>query len=152
MRANIDDGHGEQAFYAIESNDYLGVVAVTPQGLYPLVHQLRPVAGFVTCELPAGTVETGETPEAAARREMLEETGLRVRKLTKLGTHCSDSGRLTNRIHSFFAETDSPDPNFKPEPGLTVEYVSKSELIRRVKLGEIHQLLHVGAVLLALLD
>lgn len=149
--ADTGDGLGPQPFFAIESADYLGVVAITPEGLYPVVHQFRPAAAMVTCELPAGTVELGETAIAAAHREVKEETGLTIRTLKYLGQHCSDSGRLTNRIHSFFAQTDSPDPAFVPEKGMIVEYVTKEELLRRVKSGELHQLLHVGTVALALL-
>ncbi len=149
--ADAGDGLGVQPFYGVASPDYLGIVARTPSGKYPIVYQSRPVVGLVTCELPAGTVEPGETSEEAAIRELKEETGLEAKTLIPLGTHCSDSGRLTNRIHSFFVETQGePDPRFVPEVGMRVEYVDEQELVRLASSGGLHQLLHVGTVYLAL--
>lgn len=142
--------YSSEPHYVIASQDYLGVVAKTPSGLYPLVYQYRAAADKMTCELPAGTIEPGETPKDAAIRELKEETGLDAKTIQYLGSHCSDSGRLTNRIHSFFAETNEPDPNFKPEPGMRVEFVTREELLRRAHGGEIDQLLHLGTLFLAL--
>lgn len=144
------DGLGVQPYYGVVCRDYLSVVAQTPSGLFPLVYQYRAVVEKTTCELPAGTVESGETIEQAAMRELKEETGLKVSKMIYLGSHCSDSGRLTNRIHSFFANTNEPDPSFRPETGMRVEYVDRDELLRRAVSGEIDQLLHLGTLFLSM--
>lgn len=50
-----------------------------------LVRQRRPGAKGRTLELPAGTLEPGETPEAAARRELAEECGLTAQSWLTLG-------------------------------------------------------------------
>lgn len=45
-----------------------------------LVEQYRPPMGRVTLEMPAGSIDDGETPAAAVKREVLEETGFLCEK------------------------------------------------------------------------
>lgn len=53
----------------------VAVLAITEQHNVVLARQYRPGPGRLLLELPGGGVEPGETPEQAARRELLEETG-----------------------------------------------------------------------------
>jgi hypothetical protein len=62
--------------YSISTQDYLSVLAVTRDGMFPLVRQFRPTVEMVTLELPSGHVDEGESPEEAARKELQKETGL----------------------------------------------------------------------------
>ncbi|MGC9131712.1 MAG: NUDIX hydrolase, partial [Pyrobaculum sp.] len=52
----------------------VGVLAVV-DGKAVLVRQFRPALRSWTLEIPAGTLDGGESPEEAAVREMVEETG-----------------------------------------------------------------------------
>jgi ADP-ribose pyrophosphatase len=61
----------------VEDADAAAVLAFTPGGDVVLVRQFRPGPGLVLDELPGGFIEPGETPAAAAARELLEETGYR---------------------------------------------------------------------------
>jgi len=62
------------------------VLVVTDGGELVLVRQARPGAGAPVLELPAGTLEPGETPLAAADRELAEECGLAVSGWTEIGS------------------------------------------------------------------
>ena len=62
-------------YYALEMADYVGVLAMDTAGELILVRQFRPAVETWTLEVPAGLLEQGESPEACARREVLEETG-----------------------------------------------------------------------------
>lgn len=55
-------------------------------------------------EIPAGIVETGEDPEACARREMLEETGYSVGALDPIATLYLSPGGASERVHIFRGE------------------------------------------------
>jgi len=142
-------GEPTQIYHAVGQLDYLAIVARTPDGRFPLVRQYRPALEAFTWELPAGLAEPGEYLADGCRRELLEETGFPTRASHALGTAAPCSGRLSNRIHSFFLETGERIADFKPEQGLTVELATQSELVRMIKSGEFIPQLHLGALLLA---
>jgi ADP-ribose pyrophosphatase len=138
-----------QVYHAVGQRDYLAIVALTPDGRFPLVRQYRPALEAFTLELPAGLVEPHEDPAEGCRRELLEETGYPTRSIHPLGTAAPCSGRLSNRIHSYFLHTDERIDGFVAEPGLAVELVTASELVALIKSGEFNAQLHLGALLLA---
>src|SRR5476651_632532 len=59
------------------------------------------------------------------------------------------TGRLSNRVYSFFVETGEREAAFKPEPGLSVTLMTPAELLRMIRAGEFVQQLHLGALMLA---
>ena len=75
------------------------VLAHLPRGRLLLVRQFRYAVGQPLWELVAGGMEKGETPPAAARRELLEETGYRARTLTPLFDFFPSPGILNERMH-----------------------------------------------------
>jgi 8-oxo-dGTP pyrophosphatase MutT (NUDIX family) len=105
--------------YSIKTLDYVGVVAVTARGELLLVRQFRPAVWETTLELPSGHVEPGQTPEQAARAELLEETGYQAARFECLGDYSPDTGRLSNRLWGFFAADPTPvSHQHSPEPGI----------------------------------
>ena len=66
--------------------------------------QYRHGSDSVTLEFPAGLVEKGEEPIDAARRELLEETGFKAGKVTKLATLCPNNAFMSNHQHIYLAE------------------------------------------------
>jgi ADP-ribose pyrophosphatase len=138
-----------EVYHAVKQQDYLAIVARTPGGHFPVVRQYRPALEDFTWELPAGLAESGEDLAGGCRRELLEETGYVTRAIYPLGAAAPCSGRLSNRIHSFFVETAERISDFVPEPGITVKLVTASELVSMIKSGEFVSQLHLGALLLA---
>jgi ADP-ribose pyrophosphatase len=138
-----------QTYHAVGQSDYLAIVARTPDGRIPIVHQYRPAIEAFSWELPAGLVDPGEKPIDSARRELMEETGFPVHAIHPLGTAAACTGRLSNQVHSFFVETGERVATFEPEPGLSVNLVTPAELLQMIKVGEFVQQLHLGALMLA---
>jgi ADP-ribose pyrophosphatase len=68
-----------------------------------LLRNHRPIVGETLLEIPAGTLEAGEPPEAAARRELAEETGYQARQWQKLAEFFPSPGVLSERTHLYLA-------------------------------------------------
>jgi ADP-ribose pyrophosphatase len=95
-----------------------GAVAVLPvvdADHVCLLRNRRPVVGETLLEIPAGTLEPGEAPAAAAVRELAEETGYRAGRWRKLGELYPSPGVLNELLHLFVAEGLTPGP-MRPEP------------------------------------
>ncbi len=65
-------------------NGSVVLIPVLRDGRILLVHQYRHATGQYLWELVAGRIEPGEKALAAARRELVEETGYSARRFTKL--------------------------------------------------------------------
>jgi ADP-ribose pyrophosphatase len=83
----------------------VALIAVTDDRKLLLVEQYRPALGAPVIELPAGIAgdgsHKGETLEAAARRELLEETGYSAGDLRLVATGAASAG-ITDEIISLF--------------------------------------------------
>lgn len=141
------DGEPVEIYHGLEVADYVVVCACSSGGLISAVRQFRPILGRTTLEFPAGLVDEGETPEIAAAREFSEETGLTVDKLVHLGSHFTDTGRLANRTHAYFAEA-SGVPALDGDEVETVLLTPES-LDRAIAEETFCHFLHVGAYALA---
>lgn len=85
------------------------------------VEQYRPAIGQRTWEVPAGLIDGDETPEAAARRELAEETQLEGR-LEFLTQVYSSPGFTDEKIYLFLAHDLSPAEGH-PDDGEDLEIV-----------------------------
>jgi ADP-ribose pyrophosphatase len=79
------------------------VVPLTDAGEVLLLRQYRYAAGEFLWEIPAGTLEDGESPESCARRELEEEAGVRAREIIELGPIVPVPGYSTERIWLYAA-------------------------------------------------
>uniref|UniRef100_A0A7S4CWT8 Nudix hydrolase domain-containing protein n=1 Tax=Eutreptiella gymnastica TaxID=73025 RepID=A0A7S4CWT8_9EUGL len=106
-----------------------------------LVKQFRPPLGTATIEVPAGLIDEGETAEAAALRELQEETGYRVGTVASVSQPLTFSPGLTNestRLVVVDVDLDDPgnqDPQQKldDEEDIEVEIVPLSGLLTRLR-------------------
>lgn len=103
-----------------------------------LLRQYRYVAGGWIWELPAGKLEPGEPPLETARRELVEEAGVRARSWSNLGSYLSSPGVFSEVLHLFLArdlELDASAPEIHEV--LEVHWVPLAEACGRALNGEI---------------
>src|SRR6201995_3504860 len=68
------------------------MMAVDEKKRILLVKQFRLPAETDLWELPAGRIDPGETPLQTAKRELIEETGYKAKKWTKLTSYWASPG------------------------------------------------------------
>ena len=103
----------------LEMARHPGSVAIVPRlgdDRIVLIRQYRYAVEEFIWEIPAGTLEPGEEPEACARRELIEETGYRARDMRLLLDYYPSPGILTERMRIYAASGiehvgESPEPN-----------------------------------------
>lgn len=115
-----------------------------------LIRQFRYATGGFIYEVPAGTLDPGEDPEACARREVEEESGHRAGRLEKLASIYTTPGFTDEIIHLYAAFDLTPvGQNLDHDEVMTVERMPLAEAIARITRGEIVDAKSICALLLA---
>lgn len=146
------EGSEPDVYHSLKQSDYVTALVVRTDGLIPVVKQYRPAVEQFTFELPGGLVDRSSSPESVAISEVYEETGHKViGKPHLLGCLHPDTGRLENRLWTFYAEVSSNvASDWMPEAGVELVLVSKSEFYEMVCDGRFNHALHLGVIGLAL--
>jgi ADP-ribose pyrophosphatase len=113
---------GEREREIVEHPGSTAIVAIGRDGFVVLVCQTREPARKRLLELPAGTLEPGEQPLDAAKRELAEEVGLGGGRWRELGSFYTTPGFCRERMYVFLAE-DVEDGEPSPDEGEEVEVV-----------------------------
>lgn len=133
-----------EVYHCVTQASYVGMFVRTAGGQIPIVRQYRPSVEEYTWELPAGTVDTGETADEAARRELLEETGLVPDEMRYLGNLHPDTGRIQVDAYAYYVTTPFQAAHRVSEEGLTVRYVDHIELKQMIVSGEFRHGVHLS--------
>lgn len=106
--------------------------------LIVIERQYRHAAGQFLLEVPAGKMEAGEERLAAAKRELLEETGFRAKKWTRLVRYFASPGFLGEWMQIFLAEgLTAGDAKPEADELLEVKLAPLSEVLRLIDAGKI---------------
>lgn len=126
-------------FFVLESSDWVNVIPLTAEGQVVLVRQWRHGTRSFTLEVPGGLVESSDSPEQAARRELLEETGYTAKKMLYLGFVEPNPAFLNNRCHTFLAQDVQRVSELHQDEKEDIEVLVKP-------LGEIPRLIREGTI------
>mgnify|MGYP001403116752 CR=1 FL=1 len=88
-----------------------------------LLRQYRYAIGQYIMEAPAGTLEPGESPEACARRELIEETGFSATAIESRGFIWTTPGFTDEKIYLFEAHGLTPSAEFDKDDDEIIEVV-----------------------------
>jgi ADP-ribose pyrophosphatase len=121
--------------------EHLGAAAIVPiteDGSVVLVRQYRYAVSADLLEVPAGTLEAGETPEECAARELEEETGYRSAQLMKVMEFFPAPGYTTEKIHVYLARgLRRTEAKTEEDEQITVEILPIATALDKVRSGEI---------------
>jgi ADP-ribose pyrophosphatase len=113
------------------------VVAVDEAQRVCLVRQYRHGIEDFLWEIPAGKLDVGEAPEICAVRELAEETGVRARQWSSLGTYVPAPGIFTEVIHLYLArdlQIGAPAPDADEE--LQLQWLPLADALQKSLQGE----------------
>ena len=114
------------------------MIAVDKKGRVLLVRQYRLPADQYLWELPAGTVDPGEKVARTAKRELIEETGLRAKKWKKLVSFYPSPGYGSEKMTIFLA-TDLKQGESHPMDDESIEtrWFTKKQVTEMIRSNRI---------------
>lgn len=114
------------------------ILPILDDGRIVMIRNQRPAIDRELLELPAGTIDPGESPEETAVREVEEETGYRAGLMEPFATFFPSPGILTERMYVFLAtKLEFVGQRLEESEQIRVEIVSAQEARRRLVAGEI---------------
>ncbi len=133
----------------VEHRGAVAIVPLTADGAVLFVRQFRSAVGAELLEVPAGSIEPGETVEACLQRELAEEIGMRAERLEPLAHFFPSPGFLTEQVHVYLARDLTPYRLPAEEEDLAVVRLPLREARALVARGEIRDAKSIIGILLA---
>lgn len=151
-RIELPDGTVVDEYFVRESRGFSVILALTADGLVPLVRQYKHGVGEIVVELPAGMIDPGEEPDACAARELAEETGYTGTAPEHVRTLYADPTNATTAMHLYVVRDArrTREPELDVTEAIDVELVTPAELRAMAYDGRIAAASQVAAVLLGL--
>ncbi len=151
-RVQLPDGSILDDYFVSVRRNVVIIFALTSDDTVLMVRQYKHGAQKILLELPGGYVNDGESPEDAARRELLEETGYRAEHWQLLARVYNDPTKDTNTIHLFLATqaVKTQEQNLDSSENIAVERFSAAQVHDFIRQGNIEVCGSITAIYLAL--
>ena len=143
-----NDRDTEMAF--IRHPGSIAVVPLLDDNTVIMEVQYRHPMGEYLLEIPAGTLEPGESPLNCAKRELIEETGYRAQELIALGKIHMIPAYSDEEIHVFIAKGLTPArQNLDPDEIIEVATYPFEKALRMIDAGKITDALTILSIQMA---
>ena len=134
----------------IEHPGAVAIVPLLPGRRVVLIRQHRFAVREDIWEIPAGTLEAGESPGACARRELMEEIGYRAGRLEKIAVFYTAPGFCDERMHLYVARDLRPERRpGDPDEIIRPRAVPLATALRWARTGRIRDAKTLAGLLLA---
>lgn len=137
----------EHDFYVIETQDWVNIIPLTSDHRVVMVRQYRHGSREVTLEIPGGLVDPGDTPEGAAARELMEETGYQAEEVVEIGVSNPNPAIFNNRCYTFIARnvTKARDPMPDQTEDIEVVLIPLVDIPKLIRKGKIDHSIVISA-------
>lgn len=151
QEVRLPDGKVVNDYHKITLSDYVIIYAETKQGTVIVERQYKHGVGRVNLTLPAGGIFEGESPLAAAQRELMEETGHAGGSWYEMGAFVIHGNYGCGTAHLFKATGVEAvaEPNSGDLEEMEILLMTPRELFASILDGEIALLGSAAAVALA---
>lgn len=140
----LPNGVVNDEYYILEFLDWVNVIARTTDGDFIFIRQYRPGLRRTCYEIVAGVIDpTDASPEAAARRELYEETGYTGGTWREISVISCNPSNMNNLVHCFVAEgvERTSTQHLEATEDITVHLLSEAEVRQLLENDEIKQAL-----------
>lgn len=129
-------------FYTLHASDWVIVVPVLRnkegKNCFLMVRQWRHGSDSLSIEFPGGVIDSGETPEEAAKRELREETGFVSGHLIHAASLSPNPAIMENQCHIFIADSleNTHKTELDDDEYIQIEEIPVSEVLQNMGHGE----------------
>jgi len=143
----LPNGNILKPYYLLEYPDFVNALAITTDGKVILNREYRHGTQVSKLELPSGTVDKGEMPEDAIKRELLEETGYVFQRIILTAKVSPNPANHTNFAYSFLAIGGVKVAEQKLDISELIEnvLVSKQVFMKMLKNNEFDNAMHIAS-------
>lgn len=133
-KVKMPDGRVLPSYHKLHyPHESISVVILNEKNEIMMIQSRRYITARLEWEIPAGRIEEGETPEKAARRECLEETGCVLKDLTYLCCHNPNNGMSDLKVHLFLARVETETAHIDENEVNAKRWVPKEEVLELLK-------------------
>ncbi|MEQ8191007.1 MAG: NUDIX hydrolase [Candidatus Eremiobacterota bacterium] len=150
----FNEDNTEKDYTVIDTCDWVNILPVTEDGMVILIKQYRHGTGEDVIEIPGGVIEGKDiSPEIAARRELLEETGYSSAEFINLGTVRPNPAIQNNKCYMYLARNafKSGCQSLDSHEEIDLFFVPKKEIAPMICSGKINHSLVIDAFCLLML-
>lgn len=136
-KVRMPDGRVFDSYHKLHYlHESISVVIVNEKDEIMMIQSKRYITSRLEWEIPAGRMEGNETPEDAARRECLEETGCILKNLAYLCCYNPNNGMSDLKIHLFMARVERETSDIDENEVNAKQWIPKEKVLEILKNNE----------------